>query len=128
MRYEVEVMWTVKKVYDVDAGSEKEAAEKIRGLVDSGEVCVWTDGFEASDDDGEPRISVLNQDVHQTSASDPVSPLPCPMCGEDGARIVHPTFDGGSYVCCRKCSFNPQALTWAWTDQEAVERWNKLQT
>jgi len=127
-RYEVEVRWTVKKVYDVDAWSKKEAAQKIRGLVDSGEVCVWTDGFEASDDDGEPRISVRPSPVHQTIASEPVIPLPCPRCGEDGARIVHPTYDGGSYVRCQKCRYSPQTETWAITDQEAVARWNKLQT
>ena len=68
MKYKVEVRWSVRRVYDIEAESEGDAVEKIRGLVDSGEVCVWTDGFEASDDNGEPCISVkgrnsMNEEV-----------------------------------------------------------------
>ena len=51
---------------------------------------------------------------------------PCPKCGKDAAWIVHPAFDGGSYVSCPECHFSPQLETWAPTDAEAAVKWNNL--
>ena len=51
----------------------------------------------------------------------------CPKCGADAAVFVHPTFDGGSYVKCKKCMYSDQAKTWAPTDAQAAVRWNKME-
>lgn len=45
--FEVRVTWPVGKTYRVPADSEEEAMAKMKAKVDAGEVCVWTDGFEA---------------------------------------------------------------------------------
>ena len=47
----VRVDWTVRKDFEVDAESNDEALKKVREKIDKGEVCVWTDGFEATDDE-----------------------------------------------------------------------------
>lgn len=47
--FEVRVTWPVGKTYEVRARSEDEAVAKMKAEVDAGEVCVWTDGFEADD-------------------------------------------------------------------------------
>lgn len=47
--FEVRVTWPVRKTYRVPANSEEEAVAKMKSKVDAGEVCVWTDGFEADD-------------------------------------------------------------------------------
>lgn len=47
--FEVRVTWPVGKTYRVPADSEEEAVAKMKSKVDAGEVCVWTDGFEADD-------------------------------------------------------------------------------
>lgn len=47
--FEVRVTWPVGKTYQVPADSKEEAVERMRRKVDTGEVCVWTDGFEAED-------------------------------------------------------------------------------
>lgn len=45
----VDVHWDVHKSYEVKAKSKAAAQKQIDDLVDSGEVCVWTDGFEAGE-------------------------------------------------------------------------------
>ena len=47
----VRVDWTVSKDFEVEAESKDAAISEIRKKIDSGEVCVWTDGFEATDDE-----------------------------------------------------------------------------
>lgn len=47
--FEVRVTWPVRKTYRVPADSEEVAVAKMKSKVDAGEVCVWTDGFEADD-------------------------------------------------------------------------------
>lgn len=47
--FEVRVTWPVGKTYRVPADSKEEAVAKMKQKVDAGEVCVWTDGFEAED-------------------------------------------------------------------------------
>lgn len=48
--HEVRVTWPVSRTYRVWAKSPEDAAAEIRARVDAGEVCVWTDHFEAGDD------------------------------------------------------------------------------
>ena len=47
----VRVDWTVRKDFEVEAESKEEALDKVRKKIDAGEVCVWTDGFETTDDE-----------------------------------------------------------------------------
>ena len=47
--FEVRVTWPVGKTYRVPADSKEEAVKRMKQKVDAGEVCVWTDGFEADD-------------------------------------------------------------------------------
>ena len=47
--FEVRVTWPVGKTYQVSAESKEEAVKRMKQKVDAGEVCVWTDGFEAED-------------------------------------------------------------------------------
>ena len=47
--FTVTVKWEVSKDYEVEAENAEEARAKIQKLVDDGEVCVWTDGFEAGE-------------------------------------------------------------------------------
>ena len=51
MSITVRVDWTVRKDFEVEAKSKEEALQKVRDKIDRGEVCVWTDGFEATDDE-----------------------------------------------------------------------------
>ena len=53
--FKVQVLWTVGKTYEVKAKTAAEAKQKIQKLVDNVEVCVWTDGYETTDD-----VSVKN--------------------------------------------------------------------
>ena len=46
----VDVHWVVARSYDVEAESREEAQRLIQERVDKGDICVWTDGFEALDD------------------------------------------------------------------------------
>ena len=48
--YTVRVNWVVGKDYEVKAKDADEAYEKVEKMVNNGEVCVWTDGFETGDD------------------------------------------------------------------------------
>ena len=41
--------WTVQKDYEIEANSKEEALSKLRTKINAGEVCVWTDGYEATD-------------------------------------------------------------------------------
>lgn len=41
--------WTVQKDYEIEADSKEEALRKLRTKINAGEVCVWTDGYEATD-------------------------------------------------------------------------------
>lgn len=41
--------WTVQKDYEIEANSKEEALRKLRTKINAGEVCVWTDGYEATD-------------------------------------------------------------------------------
>lgn len=50
----------------------------------------------------------------------------CPKCGADAAVFVHPAFDGGSYVECKKCMYSDQSKTWAPTDAQAAKKWNNF--
>ncbi len=49
-KFAVDVHWDVAKSYEVEAESREEAQKIIQEKVDAGEICVWTDGFEAMDD------------------------------------------------------------------------------
>ncbi len=60
-------------------------------------------------------------------AEEPVPALnKCPRCGTESAVLVHPAFDGGSYVSCMNCHFSPQKETWAPTDAKAAKKWNEM--
>lgn len=48
--YVVDVHWDVVRPYRVMASSREEAERIVREKVESGDVCVWTDGFEATGD------------------------------------------------------------------------------
>lgn len=43
--------WTLSKDYEVEAKSKEEAMQKLRAKIDAGEVCVYTDGYEATDEE-----------------------------------------------------------------------------
>lgn len=49
-KFVVDVHWDVARTYEVEAESADEAQKIIQAKVDAGEICVWTDGFEATDD------------------------------------------------------------------------------
>ena len=49
-KFMVDVHWDVARTYEVEAESADEAQKIIQAKVDAGDVCVWTDGFEATDD------------------------------------------------------------------------------
>lgn len=49
-KFAVDVYWTVSRSFEVEAESREEAQKIIQAKVDAGDVCVWTDGFEATDD------------------------------------------------------------------------------
>lgn len=49
-KFAVDVHWDVARSYEVEAESADEAQKIIQAKVDAGEICVWTDGFEATDD------------------------------------------------------------------------------
>lgn len=48
--FHVRVTWPVSRTYRVWAKSPEDAVAEIRARVGAGEVCVWTDRFEAGDD------------------------------------------------------------------------------
>lgn len=48
--YAVDVHWDVAKCYNIKANSKDEAEKKIWDMINRGGVCVWTDGYEATDD------------------------------------------------------------------------------
>ena len=48
--YAVDVHWDVAKCYDIEANSKEEAEKKIWDMINSGDVGVWKDGYEATDD------------------------------------------------------------------------------
>lgn len=43
--------WVIRKDYEVEAETEEEAIRTVRDMVDSGEVCVWTDEYETTDNE-----------------------------------------------------------------------------
>ena len=47
----VRVDWTVRKDFEVEAESKEDALKKVRDKIDRGEVFVWTDGFDTTDDE-----------------------------------------------------------------------------
>ena len=49
-KFAVDVHWDVARSFVVDAESREEAQRIVQAKVDAGEICVWTDGFEATDD------------------------------------------------------------------------------
>ena len=49
-KYAVDVHWDVVKCYNIEANSQEEAEEKIWDIIKNGNINVWTDGFEATDD------------------------------------------------------------------------------
>ena len=48
--YAVDVHWDVAKCYEIEANSQKEAEEKIWDIINKGDVNVWADGYETTDD------------------------------------------------------------------------------
>ena len=48
--YAVDVHWDVAKCYNIEANSQEEAEAKIWDIIKKGNINVWTDGFEATDD------------------------------------------------------------------------------
>ena len=77
---------------------------------------------------GKLTSEILSEQKSETPKADEVpEPLePCPKCGGE-VCYQHPTFDGGTYIRCRKCHYSPQAETWAPTDAQAAVRWNRLE-
>lgn len=49
-KYAVDVHWDVAKCYEIEANSQKEAEEKIWDIINKGDVNVWVDGYETTDD------------------------------------------------------------------------------
>ena len=49
-KYAVDVHWDVAKCYEIEASSPEEAVQKMWDTINKGDVCVWTDGFETTDD------------------------------------------------------------------------------
>ena len=49
-KYAVDVHWDVAKCYNIEENSQAEAEEKIWDIIKKGNINVWTDGFEATDD------------------------------------------------------------------------------
>lgn len=49
-KFAVDVLWTVARSYVVDAETREEAQRIVQERVDKGEICVWNEGFEATDD------------------------------------------------------------------------------
>lgn len=43
--------WVVAKNYEIEANTVDEAVAKLRSKIDRGEVCIWTDGYEATDEE-----------------------------------------------------------------------------
>lgn len=48
-RYAVDIHWDVAKCVEVKAKSREDAERIVFERIRNGEVCVWTDGFEATD-------------------------------------------------------------------------------
>ena len=49
-KFAVDVYWTVARSFEVEAESRAEAQRIVQERVDRGDVCVWNDGFETTDD------------------------------------------------------------------------------
>ena len=49
-KFAVDVHWDVARSYEVEAETREEAQRIVQERVDKGEICVWNDGFEATDD------------------------------------------------------------------------------
>jgi len=48
--YAVDVHWDVARSFEIEATSREEAVQEMNARIDKGQVCVWTDGFEATED------------------------------------------------------------------------------
>ncbi len=48
--FAVDVHWVVARSYEVEATSRKEAQKMVQEMVDRGDVNVWRDGYETTDD------------------------------------------------------------------------------
>ncbi len=62
--FAVGVHWDVTKIFKVKATSREEAKKKVNDMVNAGEVCVWTDGFEATGDVEVSCSGVYQEDGH----------------------------------------------------------------
>lgn len=60
--HEVRVTWPVSRSYRIWAKSPEDAVREMRERIDAGQVCVWTDGFEAEDGDGCPSVEIVNKE------------------------------------------------------------------
>lgn len=49
-KYSVDIHCTIAKNVVVEAKTREDAEKQIWDKIQSGKVCVWTDGFEATDD------------------------------------------------------------------------------
>lgn len=49
-KFAVDVHWDVARSYVVEAETREEAQRIVQERVDKGEMCVWNEGFEATDD------------------------------------------------------------------------------
>ena len=49
-KYAVDVHWDVAKCYEIEANSQKEAEAKVWDIINKGDVNVWVDGYETTDD------------------------------------------------------------------------------
>jgi hypothetical protein len=56
--FRVRVTWPVHKTFQVPAASKKEALEKMRRLVDAGNISCWDLGWEADDGDDVPKFEI----------------------------------------------------------------------
>lgn len=48
--FTIRVLWTVGKDYEIEVESPEKAKEIVENMVNCGDVCVWNDGFTATDD------------------------------------------------------------------------------
>jgi hypothetical protein len=62
--FAVDVHWDVAKIIEVKATSREEAEKKVNDMINAGEVCVWTDGFETTDDVEVSCSGIYQDDGH----------------------------------------------------------------
>lgn len=64
--FAVDVHWDVAKVFEIEAETPEEAEAIMQKRINAGEVCVWTDGFETTDDTEVKVSGEVNPDTGET--------------------------------------------------------------